>query len=228
MHGDVVGVGDLDEALVDDDAVAERRRHLQGVVARGRGLLAVLHAPPELGRAESAVRGADLGRLRAERLGGVVEERRHDHVVGPAVLAQQRRQCGLVGLHVGRRLLDVEVEVDARERLQHLSERGEAELVVGGRLAPVHVVTIGAPGRHHLAGHEPVRVVELEQLGQRQIGDRTVVDERFVDVAHANDIAVHVWTIDDAPEMERLLALGVDGIMTDKPSVLADVLSRGR
>lgn len=57
-------------------------------------------------------------------------------------------------------------------------------------------------------------------------GDRVVVDERFVEVAHANDIAVHVWTIDDAPEMERLLALGVDGIMTDCPSVLARVLSK--
>jgi len=57
-------------------------------------------------------------------------------------------------------------------------------------------------------------------------GDRTVVDELFVEVAHANDIAVHVWTIDDAPEMERLVALGVDGIMTDRPSVLAQVLSK--
>jgi glycerophosphoryl diester phosphodiesterase len=33
-----------------------------------------------------------------------------------------------------------------------------------------------------------------------------------------------VWTIDDAAEMNRLLDLGVDGIMTDKPSVLKDVL----
>ncbi|MBV8692883.1 MAG: glycerophosphodiester phosphodiesterase [Actinobacteria bacterium] len=72
------------------------------------------------------------------------------------------------------------------------------------------------PSRHHALQVPPA------------FGDRTVVDEHFVDVAHANDIAVHVWTIDDAPEMERLLALGVDGIMTDKPSVLADVLSRGR
>jgi glycerophosphoryl diester phosphodiesterase len=53
-----------------------------------------------------------------------------------------------------------------------------------------------------------------------------IVDERFVTRAHDVGMAVHVWTIDDAAEMERLVALGVDGIMTDRPTVLADVLTR--
>ena len=35
-----------------------------------------------------------------------------------------------------------------------------------------------------------------------------------------------MWTIDDAAEMDRLLDLGVDGIMTDRPAVLKDVLER--
>jgi glycerophosphoryl diester phosphodiesterase len=52
----------------------------------------------------------------------------------------------------------------------------------------------------------------------------TVVNARFVERVHRRRMHVHVWTIDDAAEMRRLLDLGVDGIMTDRPSVLRDVL----
>ncbi|HEX2039377.1 MAG TPA: glycerophosphodiester phosphodiesterase [Acidimicrobiales bacterium] len=55
-------------------------------------------------------------------------------------------------------------------------------------------------------------------------GDTVIVDAPFVEAAHEAGVAVHVWTIDEPAEMARLLALGVDGIMTDRPSVLASVL----
>jgi glycerophosphoryl diester phosphodiesterase len=59
-------------------------------------------------------------------------------------------------------------------------------------------------------------------------GPLTVVNRRFVERAHRLGLHVHVWTIDDAAEMRRLLDLGVDGIMTDCPIILRDVLqSRG-
>jgi glycerophosphoryl diester phosphodiesterase len=58
-----------------------------------------------------------------------------------------------------------------------------------------------------------------------KFGDVVLVDEPFVTRAHEAGLAVHVWTIDDADEMARLLALDVDGIMTDRPSVLNEVLT---
>ena len=60
-------------------------------------------------------------------------------------------------------------------------------------------------------------------------GDTEIVTAAFVEEAHRRAMQVHVWTIDDAAEMERLLDLGVDGIMTDSNAVLKDVLTaRGR
>ena len=57
-------------------------------------------------------------------------------------------------------------------------------------------------------------------------GDLMVVDEQFVAVAHQLGMAVHVWTINDPKDMADLVDLGVDGIMTDRPSVLVDLLDR--
>lgn len=55
-----------------------------------------------------------------------------------------------------------------------------------------------------------------------------VVDETFVNLAHRRGQAVHVWTINEPAEVDRLLSLGVDGFVTDVPTTLAAHLrSRG-
>ena len=51
-----------------------------------------------------------------------------------------------------------------------------------------------------------------------------VVTPRFVRAAHARSVRVDAWTINEADEMRRLLGLGVDVIMTDRPDTLAEVL----
>lgn len=52
----------------------------------------------------------------------------------------------------------------------------------------------------------------------------TIVDPGFLAEAHRRRLQVHVWTINDAAEMTRLLDLGVDGLMSDRPSLLKQVL----
>ena len=72
----------------------------------------------------------------------------------------------------------------------------------------------GAPNPRHQALQVPI---ELDGL--------TVVTPEFVQRAHANGLAVHVWTINDRPTMEWLVDIGVDGVMTDRPTLLEQVLA---
>ena len=60
-----------------------------------------------------------------------------------------------------------------------------------------------------------------------RFGNQEIVTPRLLDAAHREGLAIHVWTIDDATEMNRLLDLGVDGLMSDYPDRLrATVLER--
>jgi glycerophosphoryl diester phosphodiesterase len=53
-----------------------------------------------------------------------------------------------------------------------------------------------------------------------------LISPETVAAAHALGLEVHVWTINDPQEMDRLLSLGVDGIMSDFPSRLLTVVQR--
>jgi glycerophosphoryl diester phosphodiesterase len=58
------------------------------------------------------------------------------------------------------------------------------------------------------------------------LGGRALVDERFLAAAHARDLQVHVWTVDTVAESTAMLDLGVDGIMTDRPAMLRELLEQ--
>jgi glycerophosphoryl diester phosphodiesterase len=51
-----------------------------------------------------------------------------------------------------------------------------------------------------------------------------LVEKDFVEKAHANDKEVHVWTVNEPEEMQRLINLGVESIITNRPDLLVTLL----
>ena len=122
--------------------------------------------------------------------------------IAPLALSLQRtgaadRVCVASFSH--RRLQAVRAALGPR-LCTSLSIRGVVRL----RAAAMH------PAVHRLAPRD----VPCAQVPDRA-GLLRVVTPGLVRLAHARGQRVHVWTIDDATEMARLLDLGVDGLMTD-------------
>jgi glycerophosphoryl diester phosphodiesterase len=68
---------------------------------------------------------------------------------------------------------------------------------------------------------QPIAVFQLptEQLGL------SLTTNLLINTAHNHNIAVHYWTINDEETMRLLIEKGVDGIMTDRPTLLFNILS---
>lgn len=107
-------------------------------------------------------------------------------------------------------------------RLKRVRER---EPRVATALSPSEAAQLRlAPLRHNWSVGAR-RGAVCAQVPLTRFGVR-VVTPRFVRRAHACGLQVHVWTIDDEPTMNALLDAGVDGIVTDRPDTLRDVLRR--
>jgi glycerophosphoryl diester phosphodiesterase len=69
-------------------------------------------------------------------------------------------------------------------------------------------------------GRVPYQAFQVPEIS----GRTRVVSPRFVELAHKAGIAVHVWTVDEPEDIQRLLSWGVDGIISDRPDVAARVV----
>jgi glycerophosphoryl diester phosphodiesterase len=69
-------------------------------------------------------------------------------------------------------------------------------------------------------GRVPYQAFQVPEIS----GSTRVVSPRFVRLAHKAGIAVHVWTVDEPQDIRRLLDWGVDGIISDRPDVAAEVV----
>ncbi|WP_440136904.1 glycerophosphodiester phosphodiesterase [Georgenia satyanarayanai] len=143
---------------------------------------------------------------------------KEDGVVGPALRTIAEAGAGdrvCLASFSDRRVQVVRRATQGRVATS-LARQETARLVVAA--------TLGAPARGvpTPSGTTTDRAVCV-QVPVRHRGV-PVVTPAFVQRAHRLGLEVHVWTIDDAPTMHRLLDLGVDGLVTDRPTVLRKVL----
>jgi glycerophosphoryl diester phosphodiesterase len=75
-----------------------------------------------------------------------------------------------------------------------------------------------------VSGRMPRQGADCIQVPIR-VGRIRIVTRGFLRAAHTVGLPVHVWTVNDPVTMQELLELGVDGVMTDRPRALCNVLA---
>lgn len=218
-------------------------RHLElDVHATRDGVCAVVHDPDLRRVAGVAARVADLdwSDVRRIRVGGEHPVPRLEEVldaVPDAVLSVDCKTSATVAPLVAT--LRSRPRAD-RERVLVASFDGRRSATVARAVPGVarSAGTVGVlvarlaaalPGpalRRVLAGCA-ARGADAFQVPERH-GRLRVVTPRFVALAHDIGVQVHVWVVDEAHDMRRLLDLGVDGLVSDRADLLARVLQERR
>lgn len=181
-------------------------------ITDGRGLIAD-HTAAEL--AEFRIGGTDRIPLLAELLQAFPQAYFNIDLKAPGAVAP---------------LVALLRETGAQQRVC-VSSFSRARISAFRRLAPevatglsrlgVVLLWLGLPGVTRLLRGQAA------QVPSRFWRDRIpLVTRRFVRTAHRHGVRVHVWTINDAPAMDALLELGVDGIVTDQPEILRTILEQ--
>ena len=128
----------------------------------------------------------------------------------------------------------------ARPLVDLIEDRGaQARTLVAAEFERSRVDVCGYRGpwgtsRHHILGFSLTHRLprggpytpgaDILQVPEKWKGFR-IVSPRFIREAQARNLPVHVWTIDDPADMRRLIEWGVDGIQSDRPDLLAQVLT---
>jgi glycerophosphoryl diester phosphodiesterase len=91
-------------------------------------------------------------------------------------------------------------------------------------MGPAEVVNVALD----LADDKPLSALPSVVAMQLPVwfGSERVITSALIAAAHEADIAVHAWTIDEPAEIDELISLGIDGIITDCPTVLVEAFRR--
>ncbi len=97
--------------------------------------------------------------------------------------------------------------------------------------APVSVAQMGAASLLFAARFGKPRKPDpsegVMQLPEKA-GPLSVVTPRTLDAWHRSGWKIHVWTVDNEKDMRRLMGWGVDGIITNRPSLLKHITTRAQ
>lgn len=116
-----------------------------------------------------------------------------------------RQESSMVGSFVGRRTA----------KFRRIT-RGAVATSAG----PADVLAMWAASRRRRHVLRPVEAYQIP-FNYRSLP----IDQRYIDAIHAAGAQVHFWTVNDPAAMHRLLDMGADGIVTDRPDLLNEVLA---
>jgi glycerophosphoryl diester phosphodiesterase len=111
----------------------------------------------------------------------------------------------------------------AERRLAALHAAGEPRPATSADAAIVRALVPAVTLRARKRVARLLEGVDALQVPERHRGMR-VVTPRLVSAAHENGVEVHVWTINDPARMRSLIALGADGITTDRADLALSTL----
>jgi glycerophosphoryl diester phosphodiesterase len=201
-------------ATADGVLLAFHDDHLDRVTDRTGEIAALPYAEV----AKARVDGREPIPLLEDLLGSFPDARvnvdpKHDRSVEPLIEVLRRTNA------VGR----VCVGSFSDERIRRLRLRLGAELCTS--MGPRAVARLRLDALSARVHPTPAACVQIPE----RVRGVSVTNAAVVRAAHRAGLQVHVWTVDDPADMHRLLDLGVDGIMTDRPVVLKEVLqARGQ
>ncbi len=190
------------EVVVIHDATVNR-------TTDGRGPVAGMDAA-ELGRLDAGVRfGPEFRGARIPTL-------------AQAAAALAARGCGM----------DVELKADGLEgrvcEILRMSGAADRAIVSSFDWPQLRLIAANSPDMRLalLAENHPAALVQAAaQMRAFAIAPRfDIADAQLCAAAHRAGLAVYAWTVDDTAEMRRLIAAGVDGIMTNDPRILRALL----
>lgn len=130
----------------------------------------------------------------------------------------------IVARHADRVLLTSFADGRRRTALAAAESAGGRPATSGGRATVARVLAArvarsGALARRALRGIDALQVPE-------RVGRLSLVTPRLLDLAHDAGVEVHVWTVNDESDMDRLLSLGVDGLVTDRADLALRAVQR--